>query len=86
MPLRQRCIRRDHDGVVLTRYALGITSAPLLASTKYASLVPLQVKNNIECVGCALDMNGDGAIDTVDTSIIARHLAGFQGASQMMWA
>jgi hypothetical protein len=70
-----------NDGVVLTRYALGITGAPLVASTKYASLDPLQVKNNIECVGCALDMNGDGAIDTVDTTIIARHLSGFTGAS-----
>ena len=70
-----------NDGVVLTRYALGITGAPLTASTRYASLDPLQVKNNIECVGCALDMNGDGQIDTVDTTIIARHLAGFQGAS-----
>ncbi len=70
-----------NDGLVLTRYALGITGSPLLASTKYASLDPLQVKNNIECVGCALDMNGDGAIDTVDTTIIARHLSGFTGAS-----
>ena len=70
-----------NDGLVLTRYALGITGAPLTASTRYASLDPLQVKNNIECVGCALDMNGDGQIDTVDTTIIARHLAGFQGAS-----
>ena len=70
-----------NDGVVLTRYALGITGAPMIASTRYASLDPLQVKANIECVGCALDMNGDGVIDTVDTTIIARHLAGFQGAS-----
>ncbi len=70
-----------NDGLVLTRYALGITGAPLTASTRYASLDPLQVKNNIECVGCALDMNGDGQIDTVDTTIIARHLAGFKGAS-----
>ncbi len=70
-----------NDGIVLTRYALGITGAPLVASTRYASLDPIQVKANIECVGCALDMNGDGAIDTVDTTIIARHLAGFKGAS-----
>ena len=70
-----------NDGLVLTRYALGITGAPLVASTRYASLDPLQVKNNIECVGCALDMNGDGQIDTVDTTIIARHLAGFKDAS-----
>ncbi|TAG50024.1 MAG: hypothetical protein EAZ30_01845 [Betaproteobacteria bacterium] len=70
-----------NDGVVLTRYALDIRGAPMTASTRYASLDPLQVKNNIECVGCALDMNGDGQIDTVDTTIIARHLAGFSGAS-----
>jgi hypothetical protein len=70
-----------NDGVVLTRYALGITGAPMTASTRYASLDPLQVKNNIECVGCALDMNGDNQIDAVDATIIARHLAGFTGAS-----
>jgi len=70
-----------NDGVVLTRYALGITGAPLTASTRYASLDPLQVQANIECVGCALDINGDNQVDTVDTTIIARHLAGFQGAS-----
>lgn len=70
-----------NDSIVLTRYALGITGAPLVASTRYASLDPMQVKGNIECVGCALDMNGDGQIDTVDTTIIARHLAGFKGAS-----
>jgi len=70
-----------NDGVVLTRYALGITGAPLIASTRYASLDPMQVKANIECVGCALDINGDGVVDTVDTTIIARRLAGFQGAS-----
>ncbi len=39
------------------------------------------MKANIECVGCALDINGDGVVDSVDTTIIARHLAGFQGAS-----
>ena len=70
-----------NDGVVLTRYALGITGAPMIASTRYASIDPLQVKNNIECVGCALDINGDGVVDTVDATIIARHLAGFQDAS-----
>ena len=36
-----------NDGVVLTRYALGITGAPLTASTRYASLDPLQVKKII---------------------------------------
>ncbi len=70
-----------NDGVVLTRYALGITGAPLVASTRYASLDPANVKANIECVGCALDVNGDGNVDAVDATIIARHLSGFQGAS-----
>ena len=41
----------------------------------------MQVKANIECVGCALDINGDGMVDTVDTTIIARHGSGFTGAS-----
>ena len=70
-----------NDGLVLTRYALGLTGAPLVASTRYASLNPATVKANIECVGCALDMNGDGNVDAVDATIIARHLSGFQGAS-----
>jgi trimeric autotransporter adhesin len=68
-----------NDGLVLTRYALEITGSALVANTRYASLDPVQVKNNIECVSCALDMNGDQRIDTVDTTIIARHLAGFTG-------
>ncbi len=70
-----------NDGVVLTRYALGIAGTPLTANTRYASLDPLQVKANIECEGCALDINGDGVVDAVDAAIVARHLAGFQGAS-----
>ncbi len=70
-----------NDGVVLARYALGVTGSPMIANTRYSSLDPAQVKLNIECVGCALDMNGDGRVDTVDTTIIARHLAGFSGAS-----
>lgn len=49
-----------NDGVVLARYALGISGPPLTASTRYASLDPLQVKANIECQGCSLDLNGDG--------------------------
>ena len=70
-----------NDGVVLTRYALGISGPSLTASTRYASLNPLEVQANIECQGCALDLNGDGLVDTVDATIVARHLAGFQGAS-----
>jgi hypothetical protein len=70
-----------NDGVVLTRYALNIRGTPMTARTRYASLDPLQVKNNIECIGCALDMNGDNQVDAVDATIIARHLAGFSGAS-----
>lgn len=37
-----------NDGLALARYALNITGAPLTASTRYATLYPLQVKNNIE--------------------------------------
>ena len=73
-----------NDGVVLTRFALGITGAPLIASTKFASIAGFtgaQAQANIECTACGLDMDGNGQINTVDTTIIARHLAGFSGAS-----
>lgn len=70
-----------NDGVVLTRFALNITGAPLLAGTKYANLDPAGVRANIECMSCGLDINGDGTVDTTDTTIIARHLAGLQGSA-----
>lgn len=73
-----------NDGVVLTRYASKIVNAPMLAGTRYANvaaLTPAQVVDRIDAVSCALDMNGDGAINTVDSTIITRYLLGFKGAA-----
>ena len=68
---------------MLARYTLAIIAAPMTVSTRYASLNPQQVKSNIECVGCALDVNGDGIIDAAETSIIAWQAGWLQGASQI---
>jgi Chaperone of endosialidase len=73
-----------NDGLVLTRFALNITGAPMLANTRYesvAGLTPDLVQANITCAGCGLDMNGDNQVDTVDATIVARRLAGFTGNS-----
>jgi hypothetical protein len=73
-----------NDGLILTRFALGITGAPLIANTKYATIAGFTgaaAQNNIECVACGLDVDNNGQINTVDSTVIARHLAGFKGAS-----
>ncbi|MBL8308894.1 MAG: hypothetical protein JNL19_00585 [Burkholderiales bacterium] len=80
-PFDQGASDAVNDGVVLTRYALNMTGATLVAGTKYAALDPANVRANIECMSCGLDMNGDGTVDTTDATIIARHLAGIKGSA-----
>ncbi len=73
-----------NDGVVLTRFALGITGAPLIANTKFASIAGFtgaDAQANIQCTACGLDVDGNGQIDAIDSTVIARHLTGFKGAS-----
>ncbi|TAG01096.1 MAG: hypothetical protein EAZ43_12205 [Betaproteobacteria bacterium] len=73
-----------NDGVVLTRFALGITGAPLIANTKFASIAGFtgaDAQANIQCTACGLDVDSNGQIDTIDSTVIARHLTGFKGAA-----
>jgi hypothetical protein len=70
-----------NDGVILTRYALNIFNTPLVANTRLSSSDPAAVKTSLDGVRLALDMNGDGAVTTLDSLIIARYLAGYRGAS-----
>ncbi len=73
-----------NDGLVLNRYARKLGSMALLANTRYAAvpgLTAAQVAELIEARACAIDINGDAKIDSVDTTIIARHLVGFTGAA-----
>jgi hypothetical protein len=70
-----------NDGLVITRSAQKITGAPLFANTRYANvsgLTPAQVSNRIDSLSCAYDMNGDGKLDTVDSTVIVRHLLGLK--------
>jgi hypothetical protein len=70
-----------NDGIVVSRYAQKVVGAPLLANTRYArvlGLTPTQVSNHIDGLSCAYDMNGDGKLDTVDSTIIVRHLLGLK--------
>lgn len=68
-----------NEGLVLTRFSLGVRGEPLVSGTRFASLDPAQAVNNIQCLGCSIDLNGDGEVDATDTTIISRHIAGFTG-------
>jgi hypothetical protein len=70
-----------NDGIVLTRYALNIFNAPLVANTRLSSSDPATVKTSLDGVRSALDMNGDGDVTTLDSLIVARYLAGYRGTS-----
>jgi hypothetical protein len=74
-----------NDGLVLTRYALGIRGAPMLANTSFAVSDASTIESNIACPSCGLRVTDDrdalsNPIFTVaDATIISRKLAGFSG-------
>ena len=70
-----------HNGVVFSRYASALTGAALVANTRFASTDPVIVKRDLDNIRGALDMNGDTQITTVDSTVVARHVAGFRGAA-----
>jgi uncharacterized protein (DUF1800 family) len=66
------------DGTVLVRYALNITGTPLVAGTGLnAATVTSVIQNNV----AKLDVNGNGAFDIEDATVIARVLFGFAQGS-----
>jgi hypothetical protein len=75
----------SNDGVVLTRYALGIRGTALLANTDFASADPAVVESHIACPGCGLRITDDRdglnnpIFTAADATIISRKLAGFSG-------
>ena len=69
------------EGLMLTRYALGMTGPALVANTDIAAADAPTVEATILCPSCGLDINGNGAFDTVDATIISRKIAGFSGAA-----
>ncbi len=69
------------EGLILTRYALGMTGPALVANTDIPAADAPTVEATILCPSCGLDINGNGAFDTVDATIISRKIAGFSGAA-----
>jgi hypothetical protein len=75
----------ENDGLVLTRYALGLRGAPMVANTAFAAGDATTIENNINCPSCGLRVTDDkdglnNPIFTVaDATIISRKIAGFTG-------
>jgi hypothetical protein len=72
------------EGLVLTRYALSIRGSDLVANTGFTSAEAATIESTIGCADCgtsALDINGSGAFDVTDATIISRKIAGFSNAA-----
>lgn len=75
-----------NDGLVMTRYALGLRGANLVANTAFAAIDAPTIESNITCPSCGLNVTGqvDGASNptftVADATIISRKIAGFSGA------
>jgi hypothetical protein len=69
------------EGVLLARYGSGVTGSALVASTRYASRDPVAVRAAFQSVRLAFDMNGDGDVNAVDTTIVLRYAAGIRGTA-----
>ena len=70
-----------NDGLVFSRYAQSITGPALVGSTRFSSANPANVKRDLDHLRGPLDMNGDALITSVDSTIVARHVAGFRDAA-----
>ncbi len=69
------------EGLILTRYALGVTGAPLVANTGINAVDAPTVEATINCPSCGLNITGNPTFTVADATIISRKLAGFNGAA-----
>ncbi len=69
------------EGLILTRYALGVTAAPLVANTGINAVDAPSVEATINCPSCGLNITGNPTMTVADATIISRKLAGFSGAA-----
>ena len=60
------------EGLILTRYALGVTGAPQLASTGINAVDAPAVEATISCPSCGLNITGNSAMTVADATIISR--------------
>jgi hypothetical protein len=69
------------EGLILTRYALGITGAPLVANSGIAAASATTVEDSINSQAYDLRLTGNPSMTPVDATIISRKLAGFSGVA-----
>ena len=69
------------EGLILTRYALGLTGAPLVANTNINAVYAPTVQATINCPSCGLNITGNPSLSVADATIISRKLADFSGAA-----
>ncbi len=69
------------EGLILTRYALGLTGAPLVANSGIAATSATTVEDSINSLAYDLRLTGNTTMTPTDATIISRKLAGFSGAS-----
>jgi trimeric autotransporter adhesin len=85
-PFDQAGTSLAREGLVLTRYALGLRGDSLVANTGFSNADALTIDATISCADCgssALDVNGTGALDVTDATIIARKIAGISGETAL---
>lgn len=70
------------EGLLFARYALGLRGTALVSGTGLLASQADALAASIECPTCGaqIDINGNGVFDAVDAAIIARKIAGFNGA------
>ena len=75
-----------NEGLVMTRYALGLRGSAMVASTTFTAADAPTVEANIACPSCGLNITDarDGSnnptFTPADATIISRKIAGFKGA------
>ena len=75
------------EGLVLTRYALGLTGSALVNGTDFLPADAPTIQSSIACPSCGLNITGntDGlgnpVVTVADATIISRKLAGMSGAA-----
>ena len=69
------------EGLVLTRYAVGLSGSALVANTGFAASDAATIAANIVALGDQLDVNRNGSFDITDATIISRKLAGYSDAA-----
>lgn len=69
------------EGVILTRYALGMTGAALVAGTGISAADAPIVEATASCPSCGLNITGNATMTVTDATIISRKIAGLKGAA-----